>query len=48
MKILLMIMIVLAIILMTLATIILYISVAEEVKEYKRKIGGCNDRATNN
>lgn len=37
MKILLAIMIVLAIILMTLATIILYISVAEEVKEYKRK-----------
>ena len=37
MKILLAIMIVLAIILMFLATIMLYISVAEEVKEYKRK-----------
>ena len=37
MKMLLAIMLVLAIILMTLATIILYISVAEEVKEYKRK-----------
>lgn len=37
MKILLAIMIVLAIILMFLATIILYISVVEEVEEYKRK-----------